>query len=115
MPIEPHRRVVYRLNLDAEPDAPMGAVELDAEGRLLVVDAEPGCLEYLDDMAAAMNARETLVRKAPGADRSAIGFEEVPRDAPDLLDALIEAIERYHGVTLITDDPKLEPSTYADL
>jgi hypothetical protein len=94
---------VYEQGEDEDADeARIGVVDVYSDGRLAVVEADPGRESVLRDVVLRMNAKETLAVKStePQAGPGKVGVVSVSRDDPGFVGALRNYMASYYGLLL---------------
>ena len=85
---------------DDETRTPLGAVLVDADHYVDVVDAEPGCLALLNTLTEALNARDVIDEKTGGAERYALEIASTGRSDPGFWAAARRHLQQVYSVTL---------------
>ena len=88
---------------ETDGDVRLGTLALSADGMLAVVDAALRERIILDSLVQGVNAKDVFhVRtpSGPGAVATAVSSRAVRRTEAQFIAALIDYVERYHGVRL---------------
>ena len=87
---------------DADEPVPIGAVELYADGRVVVTEGDPARLGLLSEAVARLNAKQSIVLKSstPQEMPGVVGAVSVERGEPGFVDAARTWLETYYGLVL---------------
>ena len=97
---------VFRVDYDDKRLQRIGQVELDAESRLRLLNAEASAETDLRDAIGEMNKAASLLIKVPPADdapKFSIRKEKYGREDPRFFDALQDNLRRWHNLELVEE------------
>ena len=102
---------IYTSHDENGDDELIGHAELCSDGSLILRAGRKAHVRRVAAALNAINAKEGVhidVAPPPGAPRFAVASRLVTRDSDDYLDAVIEHLQRYHG--LVVERARRDPS-----